>query len=94
MSAPTYGEQFKDRGYGVINLGSDVQIQGLRTGDAIWRHPGCRAWFHLDLTSGNYHRIVKGSLDAEGTGLTITASLLCPKCGFHGFIENDRWRAA
>lgn len=58
-------------------------------GDALWRHPACRGWNRIDLTSGEHHKLV--SQDP----ITIEGSLFCPQgCGTRGFIRDGKWVSA
>ena len=46
----------------------------------------CRACPRVvDVTSGNFHRIVTRD------PLTLEASLICEACGWHGFVQEGRW---
>jgi hypothetical protein len=79
---------------GFIDIGHGVSVFYMEDNTGIyWRHPGCRSsyflWFMPNLYSTG-HRLVSGSPD-DMEHFTIEGSLLCPNCGFHGFITNGRW---
>jgi hypothetical protein len=80
---------------GEVDIGHGVTIAPIDDGTGIvWKHPGCRAWFHLRFKPdprSTGHQLVVGSVD-NLAALTIAGSLLCPKgCGAHGHITNGRW---
>lgn len=78
---------------GAYDLGSGHFLRPMN-GDLIWSHPKCRSWHHVDVSSGEKHRVAAGSVN-DLEHLTIVGSLLCPVgTGSHGFIENGRWRDA
>ena len=72
--------------FGEIDLGDGFFLRWLESGNAIWKHPACRPWAHIDLTTGKHHGIVSRS------PVTLTPSLLCPfNCGTHGYIRDGKW---
>ena len=82
---------------GVRDLGGGVFLRWDEDGRGFtWHHPTCRAWSTLRLRPdprSTGHELVAGG-PANMEKLTIRGSLLCPGgCGFHGVIEDGRWRS-
>lgn len=70
---------------GAIDLGSGHHVLWME-GDLIWKHPSCRSYCFVDITSGEFHSLISRE------PLHIEASVLCPMgCGTHGFIRGGRW---
>lgn len=77
---------------GLIEHHPDLLIPEAERGDSYCG--GYVAWIN-DPHSGTVakHQLVEGGPDAE-TGLTIHPSLLCRRCGNHGWIKAGRWESA
>lgn len=73
-----------------IDIGHGVSMRWIDNGTGIvWKHPGCRAWFHLHFKPDERST---GHVLQQREPLTIGGSLACPKgCGAHGHITNGRW---
>lgn len=59
---------------------------------AMVNTPAWRALRTIDVSSGQRHEIIGGSL--HGHDLTIhggSGSIPCTECGLHGWVRNGRW---
>jgi hypothetical protein len=60
----------------------------------------CQSWLDPNEPDGHFMKVVAPRLTNhtitrnERGQITVRASILCPDCGLHGFVTNDRWEAA
>jgi hypothetical protein len=82
----------------IIDIGNDVSIRFLYNDDYLW---GIDYWHNCinGLRVPDYIPIKGQDRQCEDhwdlvsiDPFTIAPSLLCRRCGHHGFIENGRWR--
>lgn len=88
---------------GTVDLGGGHYFRDDFPEGILWFHgganPECRAWFPVyfqpnERSTGHKRASAVERADSGRVRLTITGSLLCPKCGVHGYIERGRWRDA
>lgn len=91
MSTPDTRREVDPLPGGAFSLGHGHFMAWLEDGDLIWKDPNCASWNHVDVTSGERHRLMKGGKSAPPVVLKIEGSLLCRGCGAHGFVVDGRW---
>lgn len=76
-----------------------VRFAGGDGSDAWGFHHECSSWSDEQEPDGVFVKVVAPRLTNHTmtlgeTGMTVRASILCPDCGVHGFITDDRWEGA
>lgn len=69
-------------------------------GSAAWgfQHQ-CKVWDDPEEPDGRFTKIVaprltNHTITRSEAGVTVRASILCPDCGLHGFVTENRWEGA